>query len=126
EHLRGMPGCVALLLPDYCADAELLREQAEWCRAVFGERAWIALEQLQGHADALHRAQLEAVSAQTGVPLAAAGAVTMHVRSRKPLSDVLAAIRLGQPLAECGMALAPNAEQHLRMRQVLSRLYPRE
>ncbi|MGH8783597.1 MAG: error-prone DNA polymerase, partial [Cupriavidus necator] len=125
-HLRGMPGCVALLLPDYCADPELLREQAEWCRAVFGERAWIALEQLQGHADALHRARLEAVSAQTGVPLAAAGAVTMHVRSRKPLSDVLAAIRLGQPLAECGMALAPNAEQHLRMRQVLSRLYPRE
>ncbi|UIF90337.1 error-prone DNA polymerase [Cupriavidus sp. UYPR2.512] len=125
-HLRGMPGCVALLLPDYCADPELLREQAEWCRAVFGERAWIALEQLQGHADALHRARLEAVSARTGVPLAAAGAVTMHVRSRKPLSDVLAAIRLGQPLAECGMALAPNAEQHLRMRQVLSRLYPPE
>ncbi|MDQ0138837.1 error-prone DNA polymerase [Cupriavidus necator] len=125
-HLRGMPGCVALLLPDYCAEPERLREQAEWCRAVFGERAWIALEQLQGHADALHRARLEAVSAQTGVPLAAAGAVTMHVRSRKPLSDVLSAIRLGQPLAECGMALAPNAEQHLRMRQVLSRLYPRE
>ncbi|AGW93574.1 error-prone DNA polymerase [Cupriavidus sp. DF5525] len=125
-HLRGMPGCLALLLPDYCADPELLREQAQWCREVFGDRAWIALEQLQGHADALHRARLEAVSAQTGVPLAAAGAVTMHVRSRKPLSDVLTAIRLGQPLAECGMALAPNAEQHLRMRQVLSRLYPRE
>ncbi|MFJ4292272.1 error-prone DNA polymerase [Cupriavidus sp. NPDC089707] len=125
-HLRGMPGCLALLLPDYCADPGLLREQAQWCRGVFGERAWIALELLQGHADGLHRARLEAVSAQTGVPLAAAGAVTMHVRSRKPLSDVMTAIRLGQPLAECGMALAPNAEQHLRMRQVLSRLYPRE
>ncbi|MBP0638944.1 error-prone DNA polymerase [Cupriavidus sp. AcVe19-6a] len=125
-HLRGMPGCLALLLPDYCADPELLREQAQWCRDVFGERAWIALELLQGHADGLHRARLEAVSAQTGVPLAAAGAVTMHVRSRKPLSDVMTAIRLGQPLAECGMALAPNAEQHLRMRQVLSRLYPRD
>ncbi|BDB26951.1 error-prone DNA polymerase [Cupriavidus sp. TA19] len=125
-HLRGMPGCLALLLPDYCADPELLREQAQWCRDVFGERVWIALELLQGHADGLHRARLEAVSAQTGVPLAAAGAVTMHVRSRKPLSDVMSAIRLGQPLAECGMALAPNAEQHLRMRQVLSRLYPRD
>ncbi|KWR90519.1 error-prone DNA polymerase [Cupriavidus sp. IDO] len=124
SHLQGMPDCLALLLPGYCADPELLREQAQWCRDVFGERAWIALEQLQGHADALHRARLEAVSAQTGVPLAAAGAVTMHVRSRKPLSDVLTAIRLSQPLAECGMALAPNAEQHLRMRQVLSRLYP--
>ncbi len=125
-HLRGMPGCLALLLPDYCPDPAQLLEQAQWCREVFGERAWIALEQLQGHADALHRARLESVSAQAGVPLVAAGAVTMHVRSRKPLSDVLTAIRLGRPLPECGMALAPNAEQHLRMRQVLSRLYPGE
>ncbi|CAG9177693.1 error-prone DNA polymerase [Cupriavidus pinatubonensis] len=126
KHLRGMPGCLALLVPDYCPDPAQLLAQAQWCREVFGERAWIALEQLQGHADALHRARLESVSAQAGVPLVAAGAVTMHVRSRKPLSDVLTAIRLGKPLPECGMALAPNAEQHLRMRQVLSRLYPRE
>lgn len=125
-HLRGMPDCLALLLPSYCPDpAELLR-QAQWMRQTFGERGWIALEQLQGYADAAHRLRLEQAAALTGVPLAASGAVTMHVRSRKPLSDVLSAIRVGQPLAECGMALAPNAEQHLRMRQRLSRLYPRE
>ncbi|WP_020201484.1 error-prone DNA polymerase [Cupriavidus sp. WS] len=125
-HLRGMPRCVALLLPAYCPEPQALLRQARWMRQVFGERAWIALEQLQGHADALHRQRLEDAAAQAGVPLAAAGAVTMHVRSRKPLSDVLSAIRTGQTLAECGMALAPNAEQHLRMRQRLSRLYPRE
>ncbi|WP_420991536.1 error-prone DNA polymerase [Cupriavidus sp. 30B13] len=125
-HLRGMPNCVALLLPAYCPEPQALLRQARWMRQVFGERAWIALEQLQGHADALHRLRLEDAAAQAGVPLAAAGAVTMHVRSRKPLSDVLSAIRAGQTLAECGMALAPNAEQHLRMRQRLSRLYPRE
>ena len=125
-HLRGMPDCLALLLPSYCPDpAELLR-QAQWMRQAFGERGWIALEQLQGHADAMHRLRLEEAAALSGVPLVASGAVTMHVRSRKPLSDVLSAIRVGQPLAECGMALAPNAEQHLRMRQRLSRLYPRE
>ncbi|WP_454726661.1 MULTISPECIES: error-prone DNA polymerase [Cupriavidus] len=125
-HLRGMPGCVALLLPAYCPEPQALLRQARWMRQVFGARAWIALEQLQGHADALHRLRLEDAAAQAGVPLAAAGAVTMHVRSRKPLSDVLGAIRAGQTLAECGMTLAPNAEQHLRMRQRLSRLYPRE
>lgn len=125
-HLRGMPHCLALLLPDYCADPETLRAQAQWCRATFGERVWIALELLQEHADALHRERLEAVAAETGVPLVAAGAVQMHVRSRKPLADVLTAIRLGQPLGACGTALAPNAERHLRMRQRLSRLYPRE
>jgi len=125
-HLRGMPDCLAILLPDYCADIDTLRAQAHWCRATFGDRAWMALELLQGHAEALHRSRLQAVSAETGVPLVAAGAVNMHVRSRKPLADVLTAIRIGRPLPACGMALSPNAEAHLRMRQVLSRLYPRE
>ncbi|WP_066737051.1 error-prone DNA polymerase [Cupriavidus sp. D384] len=126
HHLRGMPDCLAILLPDYCPDTDVLRAQAQWCRDVFGDRVSIALELLQGHAEALHRERLQQVSRDTGVPLVATGAVNMHVRSRKPLSDVLTAIRLGQPLPACGMALAPNAEAHLRMRQVLSRLYPRE
>ncbi|WP_423200074.1 MULTISPECIES: error-prone DNA polymerase [unclassified Cupriavidus] len=125
-HLRGMPDCLVLLLPDYCADPDVLRAQARWCRDTFGTRVSLALELLQGHADAVHRARLQAVADETGVPLVATGAVTMHVRSRKPLADVLTAIRLGQPLPACGHALAPNAEAHLRMRQVLSRLYPRE
>jgi len=125
-HLRGMPDCLVVLLPDYCADLDVLRAQARWCRATFGDRAWMAMELLQGHAEAMHRARLQQVSAETGVPLVAAGAVNMHVRSRKPLADVLTAIRIGQPLPACGRALAPNAEAHLRMRQVLSRLYPRE
>ena len=126
SHLRGMPDCLAILLPDYCADTEVLRAQARWCRNVFGDRVWMGLELLQGHAEALHRTRLQEISQETGVPLVAAGAVNMHVRSRKPLADVLTAIRIGQPLPQCGMALAPNAEAHLRMRQVLSRLYPRE
>ena len=49
----------------------------------------------------------------------------MHVRSRKPLQDTLTAIRLSKPLADCGFALARNAEQHLRSRLRLAQLYPR-
>ncbi|WP_083384625.1 error-prone DNA polymerase [Cupriavidus sp. USMAHM13] len=124
--LRGMPGCLALLLPDYCADPERLLAQAQWCRAQFGARAWMALELHQGHADNLHRERVLAAAARSGLPLAASGAVTMHVRSRKPLADVLTAIRLRQPLSACGLALAPNAEARLRQRQRLGRLYPLE
>ena len=40
----------------------------------------------------------------------------MHLRSRKPLQDVLTATRLGRPVRECGWALQPNAEAHLRSR----------
>ena len=59
----------------------------------------------------------------TGLPIVAAGDVLMHVRSRKPLQDMLTATRLGKPVAECGFALEPNAEQHLRSRERLAALY---
>ena len=50
----------------------------------------------------------------------------MHVRSRKPLQDTLTATRLARPVAECGFALEPNAEQHLRSRGRLAALYRAE
>ena len=62
----------------------------------------------------------------TGLPLVAAGDVHMHVRARRALQDTLTAIRLRTPLAECGYALFPNGERHLRSRARLATLYPRE
>ena len=59
-------------------------------------------------------------------PLVAAGDVHFHVRSRKALQDVMTATRLGRPVADCGFALQPNAERHLRSRYRLSRLVPPE
>jgi len=39
---------------------------------------------------------------------------------------VLTAVRLGKPVAQCGQALFPNAERHLRLRMRLAQLYPPE
>jgi hypothetical protein len=39
---------------------------------------------------------------------------------------VLTAVRLGKPVAQCGHALYPNAERHLRLRMRLAQLYPPE
>ncbi len=79
----------------------------------------------------LHRAHdaeladvAQRVAAATGLALVAAGGVRMHVRSRKALHDVLTATRLKRPVAECGLALEPNAEAHLRPRQRLAAIYP--
>ena len=72
----------------------------------------------------LHR--LREAGAAAGVPLVAAGDVHMHVRSRKPLQDVLTAVRLGRPLTACGIELQPNAERHLRSRLRLAQTYPAE
>ena len=48
----------------------------------------------------------------------------MHVRARRTLQDTLTAIRVKRPLAECGYALHPNGERHLRSRARLASIYP--
>ena len=125
-HLRGLPDCELLLAPAHGVDADTLARQAQWMRATFGERATLALTLLHQGRDADHRAQLQAAADVHGLPLAATGDVCMHVRSRKPLQDALTATRLGKPVAECGYGLAQNAEQHLRARLRLAKLYPPE
>ncbi|HEY8606518.1 MAG TPA: error-prone DNA polymerase [Noviherbaspirillum sp.] len=123
-HLRGMPHCLAILTPAHGIDAGRLSSQATWLRDVFPERAWIAMTLLLRAGDDHHRATIERVAHAQGLPVVATGDVCMHVRSRKPLQDALTAVRLGQPIAECGYALAPNAEQHLRSRLRLGNIYP--
>ena len=101
-----------------------LARRARWVRDRFAQRAWIAVELLQRMDDAQWLAKLQQVAALTGLPLVAAGDVHMHARSRKPLHDVITAVRLGLPVAQCGFALQANAEAHLRSRERLAALYP--
>ena len=93
-------------------------------RGLFCLNVWLAAELRLGLDDALQRVRLLQLAQCTGLPLVAAGNVRMHVRSRKPLHDVLTAVRLGQPVAQCGFALQPNAELHLRSRARLAAIYP--
>jgi len=125
-RLRGLPECLALFVPDSDADDAMLEEQATWVVATFGDRAAVALHLLQHAGDEDKKERLTALAARHRLPLVACGDVHMHVRSRKPLQDVLSAVRLGLPVAECGMALFVNAENHLRARLRLAQLYPAE
>jgi error-prone DNA polymerase len=99
---------------------------ARWLLQHFTGRCWLGVEQLRRLDDEMRLHQLRQSSALTAVPLVAVGDVHMHLRSRKPLQDVLTATRIGQPLTACGFALEPNAEQHLRLRLTLGQLYPAE
>ena len=123
-HLRGMPDCLAILVPDFPAAEEALSLQLEWLDATFPGRAWCGLILHQRAMDDIHRGAVEYVAQQQGIAVVALGHVVMHVRSRKPLQDTLTAIRTGRPVSECGYDLAPNAEQHLRSRLRLANLYP--
>ena len=76
--------------------------------------------------DSLWLATLQHVGARLGLPLVATGDVHMHSRQRKPLQDVITAVHRGCSVAECGFALQPNAERHLRRRVRLASIYPPE
>ena len=99
---------------------------ARWLKERFDGNAWIAAELHCGANDHARLDFLEQLSRKSEIPLVAAGDVHMHLRSRRRLQDVLTAIRLGKPLAQCGHALLPNAERALRLRMRLAQLYPAE
>lgn len=125
-HLRGLPECVALLVPEYGAPFERLLAQAEWIAATFPGRCWMSLTLLHRAQDDRHKAAVLAAARHVGIRVVATGQVEMHVRSRKPMHDTLTAVRLGKSVQDCGFERAPNAEHHLRARLRLANLYPRE
>ncbi len=119
-------GCELILkLPD-AISLVAAYEAITWARATFYPHVWLGVSLQLGPTDTQNLHQLQHIAQHTGVPLVAVGSVLMHVRSRKPLQDVLTAVRLGQPVAACGLALQANAEAHLRSLQRLAQLYPPE
>src|SRR6266700_1316763 len=117
---EGVPGCLALWLPGRDPDID----EARWLGSRFRGALWIAGERLLDADDAARCEKLVAISATTGLAVAAAGDVHMHARERRALQDMLTAIRLKTSVAEAGYALHSNGERHLRPLETLSRIYP--
>ena len=117
---NGLPGCLALLLPDPMPSVE----QACQLAAGFAGRSWLAVELFRAPDDAERLAAVSKLGEAAGLALVATGDVHMHVAERRPLQDTLTAIRLGLPVSDAGAALYSNGERHLRKRADLARLYP--
>jgi error-prone DNA polymerase len=116
--------CEILLEPSRAITFEALCAICTRARGLFGSKLWLAVVLQHGADDALWLHTIERAASLTQLPLVAAGNVHMHVRSRKPLQDVISAVRLGRPVSECGLALQPNAEAHLRSLERLRQIYP--
>lgn len=123
-HLAGMPGCLVLLLPQPDATAESLFAQAMWLKTWFPGRAWIVAPRPLGLDDELRLWLVEQAAERTGLAIVASASPVMHTRHRKPLQDVLTAVRIGTTVAEAGFALQMNAEAYLRGRAVLAEQVP--
>ena len=118
----GSEGLLALWIPGSDPDPD----EAEWLKARFPQRTWLAIELHRGPDDAGRLQSLEELSRKLEIPAVASGDVHMHVRGRRAMQDTMTAIRLHATLAEAGHALFPNGERHLRTRQALAAIYPRE
>ena len=129
-----LKGCELLLAPcrermgasDFVAVSACLSSARAQFGLNFDGHLWLAVELHLAPDDSLWLATLQRAGAALGLPLVAAGDVHMHARSRKPLQDVITAVQRGCSVAECGFALQPNAERHLRQRVRLAGIYPPE
>lgn len=125
-HLVSLPDCLVLLIPCPRQDSSSLMDDMRWMLRLFPGRCWTAVELLLHADESLLFERIRQAAKAASMPLVAAGDIHMHVPSCKPLQDTMTAIRLGKPLCECGHALQPNAQQHLRARKQLGQLYPPE
>ena len=120
----GVAECFVLWVPQTTTMSVLL-EQGRHLRSML-PNLWIALELLQNGDDLDLAATALTLSMRLDLPLVASNDVHMHIPERKPLQDVLTAIRLKTSVKELGTALHTNRERHLRSIARLRTLYPVE
>jgi error-prone DNA polymerase len=70
-----------------------------------------------------HEKRLRERAKRHGFPLVAANEVLYHTPARRPLQDVLTAIRYGIPVASCGRRLKPNAEHAFKTLYAFAKLF---
>ena len=120
EH--GLDHCLALWIPGDVDGENGLT--AHWLTTYFPQRCWMGISLHLGPDDAECLARRLTVAQTTGLAVAACGDIRMHVRSRRMLHDVLAAIRHGCTVAGLGYRSLPSGEPHLRTRERLAQLFP--
>jgi error-prone DNA polymerase len=115
--LAGVP--LAAVVGDWrnaAAVPEAVEGVQHW-RSVFAGRLWCLAEVALAGDDTERLACFARVSRLAGVPLAAAGDVRYHERSRLPLHDVLTAVRRGAAVDVIRGELLANGERHLHDRR---------
>ena len=88
------------------------------------DRLWIGVEYFHSDKDAQLTQTVNNLNQRYKLPLIACGNVHMHIPERKPLQDIITAIRLGSTIQSAGVALHANRERYLRPIDEITTLYP--
>jgi error-prone DNA polymerase len=92
-------------------------------RDLFGDRAYLAVSQHRGPCDQADLDLYHRWSKQTGLPLLAVNDVQYHQPQRRPLHDVVTAIRNKTTVANLGAKRLSNGERHLKSPEEISELF---
>ena len=104
----------------------LHRASPQWldrCRDAFGDRCYGVAELFRGFDDRRGLRQMEDAAKRARLPLIAANDVHYHVPERRPLHDVLTAVRHGCTVADLGTRLFANAERQLKAADEMMKLF---
>lgn len=118
----GLTHCIGLCMPGANVDADIV----SWFSGLALTRRYLAFTHGLAQDSESRLKSLVKLSAASDLPLVAVGDVHYHQRERRPLHDVLTAIRLATTVDQIGRAAFPNGERHLRPLQTLRKLYPQE
>jgi error-prone DNA polymerase len=87
------------------------------------DRVRLAASVSYSGSDQARLARLSALAARAEIPLIAINDVLYHTPERRPLQDVLTAIRAHVPLEAAGRRLSVNAERHLKAPAAMAWLF---
>ena len=119
EHAEGQ---VLIALPPGRMDGEFEASLAALRRRHEGP-LYLAAHMLYRGDDVSRLNRLAALGERHGAPLIATNDVHYHVSERRPLQDVLTAIRTRVTVAQAGWRLTANAERHLKSGAEMTRLF---
>ena len=125
EVCRHAPNLIAL----WGGDSSLLIRQREPAdvigslRDAFGDRLYGMIARHRREEEIDQEARLRERAKRYVFPLVAANEILYHTAARRPLQDVLTAIRHGIPVASCGRRLKANAEHGLKSPYAFARLF---
>ena len=124
DFRNSVEDCLALWVPNLADIAKQVATGENILRLL--PNLWIALELFLEHDDLDKTAHALTLSSRLGLPVVASNGAVLHVPERKPLQDVLTAIRLKEPVHALGTRLDANRERCLKPLSKLAALYGRE
>jgi error-prone DNA polymerase len=120
DHKEGL---LFIVIPPQVPD-EAFRNSLPDLKRHFADQLWLSVGRFMDGFDSERLAFAEEVEANLGIPAVVTNDVHMHLRSRKPLQDILTCIRHHCRIEDAGYRLFPNGERHIKSPGEMARLFP--